>query len=174
MNKSIEQWLAQTIVGLNLCPFAKDIVGTPQFPHFYSPAQTEFEAQDKFLEVIQIMVEDALPSALVVFEDWTIDFEIFHEFTQAMNEILEDIELSDQMMAISFHPDFQLADAPAESFAHWPNSSPLPLIHILSHAEIEKVASFILGKEISRVNEERIKNMSQAQRREHWPWKFNS
>lgn len=172
MNHDIDHWLKHTIVGLNLCPFAKEIVGTEQFPHFFSPAQTEFEAQDKFLEVIGDMVENTLPSALIVFEDWDVAFEDFNEFTQAMNELLEDLELSDQMMAIVFHPQFQLADAPFESFAHWPNSSPVPLIHILSHAEIERVASLVLGKEISRVNEERIKNMSEAQRREHWPWKF--
>ncbi len=172
--KKIDHWLEKTIVGLNLCPFAKNIIGTNQFPHYISPAQTDFEAQDKFLEVIQEMVEGDKASALVIFEDWDIDFENFNEFTQAMNEILEDIDLSDQMMAIAFHPDFKLADAEEASFAHWPNSSPCPLIHILSHEEIEKVATMVLGKEISRVNEERIKNMSELERMKHWPWKFKT
>lgn len=171
--KEINRWLEENIIGLNLCPFAKKIVGTPLFPIHYSAALTQFEAQDKFLEVLDLMQSEELPSALIVFEDWSLDFEDFNDFTQAMNEILEEIDLSDHVMAIGFHPEFRVANEPEGSFAHWPNSSPYPLIHLLAHEEIKKVTHLILGDEISRVNEERIKNLSPSERKKFWPWKFS-
>ena len=174
MNQLIDTWLEQNIIGLNLCPFAKKIIGTHLLPIHYGAAETHFEAQDKFLEILEIIQDQEIPSALIVFEDWKINFEEFYDFTQAMSEILEDLSLTDQIMVICFHPEFRIADEPAESFAHWPNSSPYPLIHILSHEEIQRVSHLVLGDEISKVNEERIKNLTESERKRLWPWKFKS
>jgi len=65
-----------------------------------------------------------------------------------------------------------LRDFPQDSFAHWPNSSPFPVIHLLRSSEVAQAAQEAQGKKISAMNEARIKALSLDERRQYFPWKF--
>jgi uncharacterized protein len=172
INQQITDWINDVIIGLNLCPFASAVYHDKSLKINLSNATDELSAQKFFLDCLEETFESIqVKTTLVCYSSWDIDFEDFYDFVTEMNELLKEINLDLTYQLIAFHPNFQLAEIPLTSFAHWPNSSPVPMIHILSFEDIRKVANESQGFNISLNNEKTIKNLSSEQRRKLWPWK---
>ena len=171
----MEQWFKETILKLKLCPFAQKPWDEGRIKLIDSPAQSLFEAQQNFLDELDILHSTPiaqLSTTLIGFPDWTISFDDFLDFTQSMEELLEEAEADEHFQLVCFHPDFQLSGEPLESLAHWPNSSPYPVLHILRTIEVAQVRLPDLGIEISRANEKMIASLNDAEKRHYFPWKF--
>lgn len=171
----MDQWFKETILKLKLCPFAQKPWDEGRIRLFDSLAQSLIEAQQKFLDELEILHStplSQLSTTLIGFPDWTISFDDFLDFTQSMEELLEEADAAEHFQLVCFHPDFQLSGEPPESLAHWPNSSPYPVLHILRTIEVAQLLTPDLGIEISRENEKRLANLGQTEKRRHYPWKF--
>lgn len=171
----MEQWFKETILKLKLCPFAQKPWDEGRIKLIDSSAQSLFEAQQSFLDELDHMHSSpvtTLSTTLIGFPDWIISFDDFLDFTQSMEELLEEADAAEHFQLVCFHPDFQMSSEPPESLAHWPNSSPYPVLHILRTIEVAQVRSPDIGIEISRANEKVLANLSESEKRHHYPWKF--
>lgn len=171
----MEQWFKETILKLKLCPFAQKPWEEGRLKLIDSSAQSLFEAQQSFLEELDILHSTPageLSTTLIGFPEWSISFDDFLDFTQSMEELLEEADAAEHFQLVCFHPDFQMSGEPPESLAHWPNSSPYPVLHLLRTIEVAQVRSPDIGIEISRANEKVLANLSESEKRHHYPWKF--
>ncbi len=171
----MEQWFKETILKLKLCPFAQKPWDEGRIKLIDCPAQSLFESQQTFLDELDNLHSTPLTqlsTTLIGFPDWIISFDDFLDFTQSMEELLEEADLAEHFQLVCFHPNFQMSDLPAESMGHWPNSSPYPILHILRALEVAQVRKPDLGIEISRANEKMLASLSEAEKRRHYPWKF--
>lgn len=171
----MKAWFENTILALNLCPFAR-------VPHERglvrltdSEAHEPTAAQHAFLDALEQLNELAphkLATLLLGFPQWKVSFEEFLDFAENMEELIDTVGLEDHIQLVVFHPRFRLDGFPKESFAHWPNSSPYPVLHLLRRPEVLAAATPERSEQISQLNEATIAALSESERRRYFPWKF--
>lgn len=171
----MKTWFKNTILALNLCPFAR-------VPHerglvrlIDAEAKDPTSAQHAFLTELELLNDQSpqqLSTTLVGFPLWKISFEDFLDFAENMEGLLEEVGLSEQIQLVVFHPKFRLDGFPKDSFAHWPNSSPYPVLHLLRRPEVMAAATPERSEQISLANEAAIEKLSEAERRKYFSWKF--
>lgn len=169
----LKRWLEDTILELNLCPFARAPYEAGRVRLDETLATDPLTAQQCFLSELERLFEHPeLSTTLIGFPQWAIDFEDFLGFTTAMEDLLLEAGLREAFQLVAFHPDFRLADHPAESFAHWAGSAPLPVLHLLRRAEVLAASQGEQGEKISRRNESVIAQLTAEQRVRHFFWKY--
>jgi hypothetical protein len=171
---NLAEWLEHTIIGLELCPFALRPWREKKIRTFESEAQSPFEAQEALaLELEKLHLTPAVSTTLLGFPDWEIDFLSFLDFFYDMEELLEELDLAGEFQLVCFHPEFLMDGFPVDSFAHWANSSPMPVIHLLRREEFNHALQLPDARAISERNEELISHLDEAHRRKKFPWKLS-
>jgi len=168
-------WFEKTILGLNLCPFARAPHEKGLVRLVDADAQEPTGAQHAFLNELEAMNDlsaEQLSTTLIGFPQWKISFEDFLDFSYNMEALVDEVGLSEQIQLVVFHPQFRLEGFPKDSLAHWPNSSPHPVLHLLRRPEVIAAASPERSEQISLANEAAIEKLSESERKKHYPWKF--
>lgn len=170
----INQWLEETIIGLDLCPFARKPFLEGKVLVKELPGETPFEAQDQFLDALNsFQAQKIFVTALLVYPDWKIPFQDFFEFSQDCESLLIDLDLQNEYQLVAFHPDFCFEGLKPSDRANLVNSSPLPLIHILRINDLDLAG--MSGNEAETMsfgNTKKLKSMSDEELKKHYPWKF--
>jgi hypothetical protein len=172
----IIKWLEETIIGLDLCPFARKPFLEGKVLVKELPGQSPFEAQNQFLDALNFFqAQKNFETALLVYPDWEIPFPEFYEFSQDCEGLLIDMDLQDEFHLVAFHPEFCFEGLDPSDRANLVNSSPLPLIHILRFHDLEVLN--LSGKEAEKMsfgNTKKLNTLNEAELRNHFPWKFTS
>jgi len=171
----VKDWFEKTILGLNLCPFARIPFERGLVRLTDSEAKDPTAAQHAFLSELEALNDQPpqqLATILLGFPHWKISFEDFLDFADNMEELVEEVGISQDVQQVVFHPQFRLDGFPKESFAHWPNSSPYPVLHLLRRPEVIQAATPERSEQISMANEAMIERLSALDRKKFFPWKF--
>lgn len=169
----INQWLEETIIGLDLCPFARRPFLDGKILVKELPGQNPFEAQNQFLdELNSFQAQNTFVTALLAYPDWKIPFQDFFDFSQDCEGLLSDLDLQNEYQLVAFHPDFCFEGLDPSDRANLVNASPQPLIHILRISDLDLAG--MSGKEaedMSFGNTKKLEAMSEDDLRKHFPWK---
>ena len=134
-------WLAAFVVGLNLCPFARPVVGSDALRIEVCQA-TDPEGIARALvneiAVIQNASEAEVATTLVVFPNALTEFEAYLEFLDTAELLLEEMNLQGVLQLANFHPDYQFAGEPVDATSHFTNRAPFPIIHLLREAMVTR------------------------------------
>lgn len=171
----MKTWFENTILALNLCPFARIPYERGLVRLIDAEAKEPTAAQHAFLNELELMNEQTaaqLSTTLLGFPHWKMSFEDFLDFAENMEALLDEVALSEQIQLVVFHPQFRLDGFPKDSFAHWPNSSPYPVLHLLRRPEVIAAATPDRSEQISLSNEATIERLNEADRKKYFPWKF--
>ena len=134
-------WLADVVVGLNLCPFARPVVGSDALRIEVSQASDPegiARALVNEIAVIQNASEADVATTLVVFPNALAEFEVYLEFLDNAELLLQEMNLRGVLQLASFHPDYQFAGEPIDATSHFTNRAPFPIIHILREAMVTR------------------------------------
>jgi hypothetical protein len=134
-------WLADVVVGLNLCPFARPVVGSDALRIEVSQASDPegiARALVNEIAVIQNASEADVATTLVVFPNALAEFETYLEFLDNAELLLQEMNLRGVLQLASFHPDYQFAGEPIDATSHFTNRAPFPIIHILREAMVTR------------------------------------
>jgi hypothetical protein len=136
-------WLAQVVVGLNLCPFAKGELATGRVrivAHSEETGGDDFEGRlQAVAREIQILDNDEeVGTSLLVFPHSMRDFERYLLFLEAAEEYLQSMGYEGTYQLASFHPDYRFAESDAADAANYTNRSPYPTIHFLREREVAR------------------------------------
>jgi hypothetical protein len=134
-------WLADVVVGLNLCPFARPVVGSDALRIEVSQASDPegiARALVNEIAVIQNASEADVATTLVVFPNALAEFEVYLEFLDNAELLLQEMNLRGVLQLASFHPDYQFAGEPIDDTSHFTNRAPFPIIHILREAMVTR------------------------------------
>lgn len=138
---SMQHWLVQAVIGLNLCPFAKAVHVKNQVKYVVSPA---YEAADALkalcAELLSLVQSDPKErdTTLLIFPEAFVDFVDFNDFLHSANKALRKLKLDGELQIASFHPQFQFADAESDDIGNFTNRAPYPTLHLLREASIDK------------------------------------
>lgn len=138
----IRRWVEQLVVGLNLCPFAAQPLRQGRVRIVVSDAANpEVLLTDLLEEAFRLgnaPVED-LSTTLLVIPRCLPEFADFNDFHGLAEEVMAEMGLEGELQLASFHPDYCFADSTPDDPANYSNRAPLPVLHLLREAELERV-----------------------------------
>jgi hypothetical protein len=174
----LKKWVKETVIGLNLCPFAKPVFESNLIRFSETDLVTEDEASEFFLDELAI-IQNALPqeisTTLMSFNKWPINFYDFNDFVGWAESILEEVGLDEHFQLVVFHPQFHFEDLELHDRANLVNKSPMPVIHILRSIEVEMSLKEIKdGENISFINQEKLEALTDEEIKKHFPYLFES
>jgi hypothetical protein len=132
--RHLRTWLDVFVVGLNLCPFARPLLGAPNLRIAICPASEAAELRNAFLhelDLLQRSVEQEVATSLLAFPNALHDFEDYLWFLDDAEELLQEAGLEGVVQLASFHPQYRFAGEAPNAASHYSNRAPYPLIHLL-------------------------------------------
>ena len=145
MKKEIEvtkSWLEKVVVGLNLCPFARQPFSMGRIRYIV------YEGAD-IVQLSKVMVQEAqylsrqppaeVETALLILSNALPDFFDYLDFIEEAEWLIRENGLEGIVQLASFHPDYQFAGTEPEAPENYTNRSPYPMLHLLREESIERV-----------------------------------
>lgn len=138
----IRAWLAQFVVGLNLCPFARPLLGADTLRIEICNETSAAALRMAFLrelDLLQRSNEEDVATTLLVFPVALGNFQHYLDFLDDAQALLAQAGLEGVVQLASFHPHYQFAGEPAASPSHYSNRSPYPVLHLLREDMLTRV-----------------------------------
>ncbi|PHS27444.1 MAG: hypothetical protein COA83_00045 [Methylophaga sp.] len=138
----VKKWLEQLVIGLNLCPFAKQEFIKNRI-HFYPSKATTIESLlvDLQQELERLNADNTIETTLLIHPNMLTDFYDYNDFLDIADGLLIDMELDGIYQIASFHPNYQFADTEPDDAENYTNRSPYPLLHLIRENSLEQAVS---------------------------------
>jgi len=156
-------WVDRAVIGLNLCPFAKQVQIKGQVRYVVSAATT---VADLLYELAAELnrLHDTPPeqtdTTLLIHPQVLTDFLDYNDFLEAADALVADIGLEGEMQVASFHPDYQFEGTEPGDITNYSNRSPYPTLHLLREDSIDRaVAAFPEAEAIFEINIETLEKL---------------
>lgn len=134
----VKKWLEQTVIGLNLCPFAKQPFSNAGIHFATSQAQSEEQLLLDLQKELLTLNNNDIETTLLIHPNVLTNFYDYNDFLDVANDLLIDMELDGIFQIASFHPDYQFADTQSADVENFTNRSPYPLLHIIREKSLEQ------------------------------------
>ncbi len=157
-------WLEEVVIGLELCPFAKNPYQNGLVRLIENESTLESDQLSFFLDELEHLQQTPnreLSTTLIVFVNDKNDFEDFNDFVGLCEDMMIESGLEEHFQLVVFHPEFVFEGKDSNHRANWIGRSPYPTVHILRNAEIEMALSGNTDLvSISDRNEEKLSKLS--------------
>jgi len=138
--ESVKYWLEKTIIGFNFCPFAKrEFLNESIHYEVVDESNTQEQIFALSHELKRLDENPGIETTLFILPVGLESFFDYLDFLQLANDLNTDLGYEGVYQLASFHPDYCFADAQQDDPANYTNRSPLPIIHIIREASLEKV-----------------------------------
>ncbi len=160
----VKNWLEQLVIGLNLCPFAKQEFINGRVRFYPSTATTiEMLLLDLQQELERLNSDSSVETTLLIHPHILTDFYDYNDFLDIADGLLIDMELDGIYQIASFHPNYQFSDTEPNDAENYTNRSPYPLLHIIREQSLENaVANYPEPESIPVRNIQLMKEMGHA------------
>ena len=159
---AVKQWLEKTVIGLQLCPFAKSVFDADKIRYTVSNSRdTEALMLELHDELKRLDDVPGLETTLIIINQQLSDFEAFNQTLDYIDDMLDQYGWSGIFQVASFHPYYQFADTKIEDRENWTNRSPYPIFHILRESSLElAIESFPSIVDLPQENIKRMNGLS--------------
>ncbi len=167
-----QRWLERSVIGLNLCPFAKAVHVKRQIRYAVTAAATADELLAELRHELMLLDEadpEVIETTLLIHPRAMTDFIDFHFFLREADAALEALGLQGRLQIASFHPAYEFAGSPPDDVANCTNRSPHPTLHLLRETSIDRaVAAFPDAAAIYERNVETLRRLGHEGWRRLW------
>jgi|TARA_B110000908_G_scaffold158850_1_gene200419 hypothetical protein len=159
---AVKQWLEKTVIGLQLCPFAKSVFDADKIRYTVSNSRdTEALMLELHDELKRLDDVPELETTLIIINQQLSDFEAFNQTLDYIDDMLDQYGWSGIFQVASFHPYYQFADTKIDDRENWTNRSPYPIFHILRESSLElAIESFPSIVDLPQENIKRMNGLS--------------
>jgi hypothetical protein len=136
-----QRWLERTVIGLNLCPFAKAVHIKQQIRYVVSSAattETLLDDLERELNFLRDAEANLVDTTLLILPKVLKDFPAFTDFLDLAEVVLRTHKLDGVLQIASFHPDYVFADAEIDDVTNYTNRSPYPMLHLLRETSLSR------------------------------------
>ncbi|MFN8323380.1 MAG: DUF1415 domain-containing protein [Chitinophagales bacterium] len=133
------RWVADVVVGLNLCPFASRVVKQNTIRYQVidtDDIDTALAAFEKECSVLD--ADDTLETTLLIFTNGFTRFEHYLDLVEEAETLIEDKDYEGIYQVASFHPDYCFAGSDDNDAANYTNRSIYPMLHLLREESIDR------------------------------------
>lgn len=134
VERHIRHWLDDFVVGLNLCPFARPLLGASNLRITVCEEYDIATLRRAFLQELDFLqrsTEQDTATTLLAFPNALQDFEDYLQFLEDAQILLIESGLEGLVQLASFHPHYRFAGEAPDAASHYSNRAPYPLIHLL-------------------------------------------
>ncbi len=138
----IRTWLTDVVVGLNLCPFARPLLGADKLRIVICNETNPAVLRRVFLQELDLLQrssEEEVATTLLAFPGALGDFHDYLEFLDGAQDLLTEAGLEELIQLASFHPQYLFAGEAEDAASHYSNRSPYPLVHLLREEMLTRV-----------------------------------
>ncbi len=135
------RWLEKAVIGLNLCPFAKEVYVKQQVRFVYSDATTTEALLEQLAEELVLLRDtpaDEIDTTLIVHPHVLQDFYDYNDFLENADAAVAALELEGVLQVASFHPQYQFASSAPDDIENFTNRSPWPTLHLLREESVDR------------------------------------
>jgi len=167
-----QRWLERSVIGLNLCPFAKAVHVKRQIRYAVTAAATADELLAELRHELALLDEadpEVIETTLLIHPRAMTDFIDFHFFLQEADAALKALGQQGRLQIASFHPAYEFAGSAPDDVANCTNRSPHPTLHLLRESSIDRaVAAFPDAAAIYERNVETLRRLGHEGWRRLW------
>lgn len=156
--RSVRRWFKKSVLGLNLCPFAKRPYHANKILFELSRGKNDEQClSDLYLNLLRLDRQPEIETILLICPYHLTEFSHFNQFLSLAENLLE-LERWDGIYQIaSFHPDYRFEGSDPQDRANWTNRSPYPVLHLLREESISSAVDAY--KNIDDIPEQNIKTL---------------
>jgi uncharacterized protein len=134
----VRYWLEESVIGLNLCPFAKREYVNDRVRLSLSKASSEEQLLVSLISELELLnKDDTIETTLLIHPGVLQNFYDYNDFLDVADGLLIEMNLEGIYQIASFHPDYQFADTDYDDVENFTNRSPYPLLHIIREQSLE-------------------------------------
>lgn len=137
------RWIADVVIGLNLCPFARRVFDAGLIRYVVSAATDEnilFEDLTVELKALASAPISKVETTLLIHPHALADFTAYNDFLSDGDRLLGQLRLTGILQIASFHPAYQFAGTDPGAVENYTNRSPYPMLHLLREESLTRIA----------------------------------
>lgn len=174
---AVRHWLQTVVVGLGLCPFASQPLAEDRIRFAVTHARVPLDVLEALQAELDRLADTPaaqLETTLLIIPQGFEDFLDFNDLLDLVDALLERFGWEGEVQVASFHPHYQFADSEADDPANLSNRAPLPILHLLREASVERALNAWDGDpdEIPERNIRLLRELPPERRRALFPWLF--
>ena len=138
----IRAWLKEFVIGLNLCPFARPLLGADNLRIAVCEETAPVLLRRAYLlelDLLQNSTEQEIATSLLAFPHALGDFQDYLQFLDQAQDLLVESGLEGLVQLASFHPQYLFEGEQESAASHYSNRAPYPLIHLLREDMLSRV-----------------------------------
>jgi hypothetical protein len=137
--QATKTWLEQFVIKLNLCPFAAKPFreGSIHFALEASAEPTQI-AERLIDELERLQTSPEIETTLLIIPNALGDFDVYWDFIEVAESIIEQLELVGVYQIASFHPKYCFEGVETDDPANRTNRSPYPMLHLLREQRLSE------------------------------------
>ena len=137
------RWIANVVIGLNLCPFARRVFDAGAIRYVVSKATDDRALLADLKTELRTLVStpiETVETTLLIHPHVFGDFLDYNDFLGDADARIADLGLEGVVQIASFHPSYRFAESRADGVENYTNRSPYPMLHLLREASVSAVA----------------------------------
>ena len=168
----IRIWLDDFVVGLNLCPFARPLLGADRLRIAICEETAPADLRRAFLlelDLLQGSTEQEVATTLLAYPRALDDFADYLDFLGEAQDLVVDSGLEGMVQLASFHPRYSFEGEEEGAASHYSNRAPYPLIHLLREDMLSRVlADYADPEQIPTRNIETLGDIGAEELERRW------
>ena len=174
IENAVRDWLERVVIGLSLCPFAAAPyrAGRVRFK-VSTTLDEEALLEDLHGELARMDREPPaeLETTLLIVPRMFPDFDVFNQFLELADALLEQFGWDGCYQIASFHPDYRFAGTASDNAGNLTNRSPYPILHLIREVSIEQALEHVDNPAtIPARNILTVESLTPEQRRHCFPY----
>lgn len=140
--KHTQTWLERIVIGLSLCPFARQPYLNDTIRFVETPARTEEALVADLLQELTLLQQtpiDEIETTLLIHPHVLDDFLDYNDFLDVADACIEELGLEGVIQVAGFHPMYQFAGTRVDDIENETNRSPYPMMHLIREESITRV-----------------------------------
>jgi len=137
-----QRWVADVVIGLNLCPFARRVYDGGLIRYAVTAAADEAALRAALtdeLHALHAAPPEQVETTLLIHPHALADFRDYNDFVADADDLIEELGLTGVIQLASFHPRYQFAGTQPGDVENYTNRSPFPMLHLLREDSITRV-----------------------------------
>ena len=137
--QATKAWLEQFVIGLNLCPFAAKPFRESRIHYALEASAEPTHIAERLIEELErLQASPEIETILLIVPNALSDFEVYWDFIEVAESIIEQLGLMGIFQIASFHPEYCFEGVAPDDPANRTNRSPYPMLHLLREQSLSE------------------------------------
>lgn len=135
-------WVFHTVIGLNLCPFARRVFDANLIRCVVSTATAEEQLLDDLrteLHRLHAAPRSEIETTILIHPHVLTEFLDYNDFLAEADRLLRRMKLDGVIQIAGFHPRYRFAGTETDAPENGTNRSPFPMLHLLREISVTEV-----------------------------------